>query len=552
MKTLEFKLELNKTRQEQIGSWLEIQRQVWNKGLELLKEFEQFCRYNKQDKTYALCCPIPWQYRWIKDGDKFIPIPYCQAGFRPKYGEYRQSCPIPQYYREPAIFKSLINPKTGTARSWQSAFASLFAHDINPWLNASGCPAKVTQATIKRLTTAWEQYLKGKRKQPRFKKFGDFDTISDNQSGNAVHIENNRLKLPKLGKVRVKGLDSRWGGLEIKTYHIKREPSGFYIYLVGEVEQKIPKLTDKAVGIDPGVKAAITLDDGRQYKPANPLKTYQKRLIRLQRKLSRQVPKSNGWEKTKALIARTYEKIRRTRKAFNHKLSTKIVREFGAVAFEGTRLQNMVRRPKAKIKEDGTGYEHNRAAQKAGLNKALLDVAIGQLRSLTEQKCAAWDREFTKPEPQNTSITCNVCGVIDKASRLSQSEFKCVACGHTDHADANASKNILKRGMPDFERSYRSLVREVTRVESLMETMKPEEVKTSPLPEHGNQSTPSGGSTIKVQFDKAKQENASDHPQSVKRSNGNRSRLSGKKHACDLDTGQLSLDLWIDGDLKTG
>lgn len=551
MKTLEFKLELNKTRQGQINSWLEIQRQVWNEGLDLLKEFEQFCRYNKQDKAYAPCCPIPWRYRWIKQDDQFTPIPYSQTGFKHKWGEYRQSCQIPQYYREPAVFKALINPKTGVARSWQSAFASLFAHDINPWLDESGCPAKITQATIKRLTIAWEQYLKGKRKQPR-KKFDDFNTISDIQSGNAVHVENNRLKLPKLGKVKVKELDDRWGGLEIKTYHIKREPSGFYIYLVGEVEQKIPKLTDKAVGIDPGVKAAITLDDGRQYKPANPLKTYQKRLIRLQRKLSRQVPKSNGWEKTKALIAKTHEKIRRTRKAFNHKLSTKIVREFGAVAFEGTRLQNMVRRPKAKLKEDGTGYEHNRAAQKAGLNKALLDVAIGQLRSLTEQKCAAWDREFTKVEPQNSSITCNACGVIDKASRLSQSEFKCVACGHTDHADANASKNILKRGMPDFERSYRSLVREVTRVESLMETVKPEEVKASPLPEHGNQSTPFGGSKIKDQFDKAKQENASDHPKSVELKHSNRPRRSSKKHACDLDTGQLSLDLWIDGDLKTG
>jgi len=44
-----------------------------------------------------------------------------------------------------------------------------------------------------------------------------------------------------------------------------------------------------------------------------------------------------------------------------------------------------------------------------------------------------------------TSQECASCGYIDKKNRLSQSEFICQSCGHTDNADLNASKNILNR-----------------------------------------------------------------------------------------------------------
>ena len=48
--------------------------------------------------------------------------------------------------------------------------------------------------------------------------------------------------------------------------------------------------------------------------------------------------------------------------------------------------------------------------------------------------------------PAYTSQTCNECGAIDKANRLTQSNFKCVHCGHTGNADVNAALNILASG----------------------------------------------------------------------------------------------------------
>lgn len=45
-----------------------------------------------------------------------------------------------------------------------------------------------------------------------------------------------------------------------------------------------------------------------------------------------------------------------------------------------------------------------------------------------------------------TSITCPECGLSDKASRPDRDTFKCIRCGHQDHADVNAARNIAKRG----------------------------------------------------------------------------------------------------------
>jgi hypothetical protein len=46
----------------------------------------------------------------------------------------------------------------------------------------------------------------------------------------------------------------------------------------------------------------------------------------------------------------------------------------------------------------------------------------------------------------HTSTTCPFCGRIDAASRPERDLFKCVACGHEDHADVNAARNIARRG----------------------------------------------------------------------------------------------------------
>ncbi|MBI2691316.1 MAG: transposase [Solirubrobacterales bacterium] len=48
---------------------------------------------------------------------------------------------------------------------------------------------------------------------------------------------------------------------------------------------------------------------------------------------------------------------------------------------------------------------------------------------------------------RNTSIQCSVCGHTNKENRKSQAVFSCTSCGHLEHADVNAAKNILAAGL---------------------------------------------------------------------------------------------------------
>ena len=119
------------------------------------------------------------------------------------------------------------------------------------------------------------------------------------------------------------------------------------------------------------------------------------------------------------------------------------------MAIEDLKLGNMVRRPAPKPAEDGQSFLPNNAAAKAGLNRSMLDAGIGGLFTMLEAKASERGRIVERINPANTSRTCPSCGTIDKASRVSQAEFRCVSCGHTMNADHNAAVNILRSAWPD-------------------------------------------------------------------------------------------------------
>ena len=42
---------------------------------------------------------------------------------------------------------------------------------------------------------------------------------------------------------------------------------------------------------------------------------------------------------------------------------------------------------------------------------------------------------------------CAECGHVAAGNRVTQAQFRCLACGHQDHADTNAARNILRAGL---------------------------------------------------------------------------------------------------------
>jgi putative transposase len=103
---------------------------------------------------------------------------------------------------------------------------------------------------------------------------------------------------------------------------------------------------------------------------------------------------------------------------------------------------------KAKPKKNKTGkYVKNNAAQKTGLNKAILAVGWGQLLTFVTYKANRKGGLVITVPPQYTSQECSQCGFISKENRKTQADFACQTCGYSDNADSNASYNIKKKGV---------------------------------------------------------------------------------------------------------
>lgn len=49
--------------------------------------------------------------------------------------------------------------------------------------------------------------------------------------------------------------------------------------------------------------------------------------------------------------------------------------------------------------------------------------------------------------PQHSSQECSACGHVAPENRPTRYLFRCVACGHQEHAEVHAAKVTLKRGL---------------------------------------------------------------------------------------------------------
>lgn len=394
MQTVEFKLLLNQFQQTKVNDWLNVQRWVWNRGLHLLEEFESFNAWDKISKSWVSCCPVSWEY--YRDGNGQL-IPFARiASNKP----YRMSCPIPQAYCKPEL-----NSPTFFGLVYYFAQKN---HPDKPWF--CEVPSKFVAGTLKSLADAWKEYKSGERRRPRYKRYKDKIKTLINNNAKPTKISGKQIALPKLGKVTVKTLDRRWlESAPISTLKIVKQPSGYYLQLTGSLPTMKLKPSNKAVGVSLGYLYLAITDSGKVVEPPNFYRKMEKRLKRLQRQAARQKDGSANQQKTYKAIARLHEKIRRRRRAFNHKLSTYLVREYGGIATVKSESKKITRKNRVFVSKAGTGYVPNSATCKAQFNKGMLDNALGILTTLIKQKAVVYGREFISVSPKDLADEPRQC-----------------------------------------------------------------------------------------------------------------------------------------------
>ena len=302
------------------------------------------------------------------------------------------------------------------------------------------CPSQVLQQKLKDLERAFKdcfdkhQVLK---RLPVFKKKGRGEGIRFPQG---FSIDNRRIFLPKIG----------WVGFHksceicgiIKNITLSSCGGRWYASIQVEAELEIGKHPcGSELGIDAGVKCFAAMSDGTLVEGVHSFRRHEERLALEQGKLSRKQRGSENWKKQKKKISCLHHRIANVRKDFLHKLSTEISENQAKVYVEGLQIRNMSSSARGTINDPGRNVK-----AKSGLNKSILDQGWFEFRRQLDYKLYWRGGMLEEVNPRNTSQRCSECGYTAKGNRLTQSVFRCQECGHEEHADINAAKNIRTVG----------------------------------------------------------------------------------------------------------
>ena len=263
---------------------------------------------------------------------------------------------------------------------------------------------------------------------PRFKSRNRYDSfVYPRQRGNWRFLDNGRVRLSKIGNVKIK-LHRPIEG-ECKTLTIRRDSVGdWWACFSCIVEPKPLPPSVEVVGIDLGLTTFATLSNGERIERQRWMKRDKKDIARLQRKKER-LPKGSP-ERRKAVhaLCHAYQRQTNQRNDFAHQESRKLINRYGLIVFEDLDISGM------------------QANGNRTINRGIADVAWSRFVTLTEAKAEDAGRSVIRIDPRNTSQVCSGCGQIVKKD-LYVRVHDCPHCGLVIDRDLNAARNILARGL---------------------------------------------------------------------------------------------------------
>ena len=314
-------------------------------------------------------------------------------------------------------------------------------------------PAHLLQQKLKDLDKAYSDAFDKKQKNKRLptKRKRQLHNSFRFPDAKQFCIENRRIKLPKLGWIGFHKSRNIEG--TPKNITVSYKSGSWYMSVQTEIELDVQQAPESSIGLDVGVSKFVTystLEYDGFFKPINSYRSYETRLTKEQRKLSRKTKFSNNWKKQNLKIQKLHSKIANTRKDYLHNISNEISKNHAKIYIEDLQIRNMSKSSKGNIEKPGKMVK-----QKAGLNKSILDQSWYEFRRQLEYKSSWHGGKVIAIDPKYTSQTCSDCGFKSKENRETQSKFVCKNCGFELNADGNASRNILAVGRNRFETAKR-------------------------------------------------------------------------------------------------
>ena len=281
---------------------------------------------------------------------------------------------------------------------------------------------------IHNLGDAVTRWKKGQNRFPVYKnRSGKCSYQADNGKG-TVEVHKKRVNLPKIGWVRMRE-ELRYTGEITKAVVSKHNDTWFVSITVRRFDSNNykhqPPLFDAKppIGVDVGINTLATCSDGTTFENPRPLKRYERKLARANRRLSRRNKGSQNWYKAKAILSNVHVRIGNIRDDAHHQATIRIVRKASAIGIETLKVTNMLKNRK--------------------LAKALSDSALGGFFVKLKYKADRRGIPITEaPQFFASSKTCSHCGDKKKHLTLSDRVYNCLKCSTSIDRDLNAAINL--------------------------------------------------------------------------------------------------------------
>jgi transposase, IS605 OrfB family, central region len=276
------------------------------------------------------------------------------------------------------------------------------------------------------LGRAYQNFFKRRAQYPKPKKrkhgLGSFYISNDQFS-----VDGNRIRLPKLGQVRLTE-SLRFDG-KILGARISESAGRWFVSIQVELPESphCQSESQAIVGVDLGISRLATLSTGEYVEGPRPFRRLKRRLKRLQRGLRLKPKGSRKREKLKQRIARLHYRISCQRQDALHKLTTRLNKDHGAVFIEDLNIKGMMCNER--------------------LSLHIADMGLGEFRRQLQYK-SQWRAVYVGVVDRfmPTSKACSGCGAIKDDLTLADRIFICGECGLVIDRDLNAAKNIHTAG----------------------------------------------------------------------------------------------------------
>lgn len=295
------------------------------------------------------------------------------------------------------------------------------------------------------LRNCFSKTRKKKNGFPKFKsaKHSRKSYTTNNQKGTVAIIDNEFIKLPKIGNVKAIIHRQPKADWIIKSATISKDSDDKYyvsvLFEFADTNSTYVADTTNAIGLDYASDGLYVDDKGNVGTNHKYYRESHKKLAKAQRKLSRRVgsgkgeTKSSNYLKQLRKVNRIHRHIANQRLDNLHKISTEIANQYDVVCVESLNMKSM----------SNKGF---------GNGKATLDNGYGKFLSMLEYKLVDRNKYLVRVDKwYPSSQTCHCCGMLHPEMKdLAIRKMKC-DCGLTISRDQNAAINIKNEGLRILE-----------------------------------------------------------------------------------------------------